>query len=145
MMQGGYIEHCALPCHGAREQITMVTSFRAKGKIFRDMSNLKTIRSCSNSFEMYDQVSHVEEKASLSFMHELINLPCQFVHSRLDVVQGALDIYRRRLKNSRNIIEDTYGRRGGLKRPTVDLSEFESIVTVINDTLSNAHNQMSEF
>jgi hypothetical protein len=57
MMQGGYIEHCALPCHGARERITMVTSFRPKGKIVSDLSNLKTIRSCSNSFEVYDQVS----------------------------------------------------------------------------------------
>lgn len=56
MMQGGYIEHCALPCHGARERITMVTSFRPKGKIVSDMSHLKTIRSCSNSFEVYDQV-----------------------------------------------------------------------------------------
>jgi hypothetical protein len=56
MMQGGYIEHCALPCHGARERITMVTSFRPKGKIVSDISNLKTIRSCSNSYEMYDQV-----------------------------------------------------------------------------------------
>lgn len=56
MMQGGYIEHCALPCIGTNERITMVTSFRSRGKIIQDITDLENIKSCSNHHEVYDQV-----------------------------------------------------------------------------------------
>jgi hypothetical protein len=74
----------------------------------------------------------------------LIKVNQQYVQSRLDIVQEALEIYRETLKCRRTVIEDAYGRRGGLKRPTVDLAEYADITKTINDTLSNAISQMGE-
>ena len=59
-------------------------------------------------------------------------------------MQEALDIYREALKRRRSVVEDAYGRQGGLKRPTVDLAEFADIAKTINDTLANDSDQMGE-
>ena len=77
--------------------------------------------------------------------HADITFSPQFVHSRIAVLQEALQLYRQRLEARRNAIEGTFGRRGGLQRPTVDLPELEAIATVLRDTLSNAVAQMREW
>lgn len=109
MMQGGYINHCALPCMGAKERITMVTSFRPRNKIYPDVTDLRNIRDCSNPHELHDQ----------------------FTQSRLNIVQEAIEVYRSRLLTRRRRIEDAFGRRGGLKQPTVDPNELENLVSII--------------
>ncbi|KAK7905319.1 hypothetical protein LTR67_000039 [Exophiala xenobiotica] len=55
MMQGGSINHAALPCLGEGERITFVTSFRSKDAAVRDSSSLRTVRPISNLDELYRQ------------------------------------------------------------------------------------------
>jgi hypothetical protein len=54
-MQGRYITHQALPAFGARERITMVTSFRPKSPYIKDGSVLNTVRPISNLSALYGQ------------------------------------------------------------------------------------------
>ena len=119
MMQGGYINHCALPCENASERITMVTSFRPK-RPTEDITSLRNIRNCSNNFELYHQ----------------------YAASRVDLVQQTLDSYKALLSHRRREIEDSYGARGGLKAPTVDLAEFAKLKELIGGVFSNALDQM---
>lgn len=55
MMQGGSINHAALPCLGNGERITFVTSFRPKDPALRDSSTLRTVRPISDLDELYRQ------------------------------------------------------------------------------------------
>jgi len=52
-MQGRYITHQALRALGAKERITMVTSFRPRSPHIRDDSVLSTVRGISNLSELY--------------------------------------------------------------------------------------------
>lgn len=106
MMQGGYIEHCALPARGASERITMVTSFRPRNKVYRDLTDLRNIRDCSNLYELHDQ----------------------FLRSRLDIVQETLNSYRNNLAHRRHDVEVAYGKRGGIKREIVDKREIQGLI-----------------
>lgn len=58
MMQGGSIEHAALPCLGDGERITFVTSFRPRDPTYRDRCTLRTVRPISHLDELYRQWSH---------------------------------------------------------------------------------------
>nr|POE63485.1 hypothetical protein CFP56_04388 [Quercus suber] len=53
VLQGRYISHQALRALGAKERITMVTSFRPKDPHLRDDSVLTTVRGISNLSELY--------------------------------------------------------------------------------------------
>lgn len=55
MMQGGSINHAALPCLGDGERITFVTSFRPRDPALPDNSSLRTVRAISNLDELYRQ------------------------------------------------------------------------------------------
>ncbi|KIW60565.1 hypothetical protein PV05_00772 [Exophiala xenobiotica] len=55
MMQGGSVNHAALPCLGEGERITFVTSFRPRDAAVRDSSSLRTVRPISNLDELYRQ------------------------------------------------------------------------------------------
>ena len=52
-MQGRYITHQALRALGARERITMVTSFRPKSPQVADDTVLSTVRGISDLSELY--------------------------------------------------------------------------------------------
>ena len=52
-MQGRYITHQALRALGAKERITMVTSFRPKSPHLADDSNLNTTRGISDLSQLY--------------------------------------------------------------------------------------------
>jgi hypothetical protein len=60
------------------------------------------------------------------------------------VLEETIQLYRQQLKQRRSVVEDAFGRRGGLKRPTVDLQEFQYIAKTVEETLSNALAQMRE-
>lgn len=122
VMQGGYITHAALPSNNAFERITMVTSFRPK-RPTEDITNLRNIRNCSNTHEVYDQ----------------------FVVSRMDLVQQTLEAYKAMLAQRRKSIEDAYGRRGGLKAPSVDFDELRELKKVIDGVFTNALEQMKPY
>lgn len=122
MMQGGYIEHCALPARGASERITMVTSFRPRNKVYRDLTDLRNIRDCSNLYELHDQ----------------------FLRSRLDIVQETLNSYRNNLAHRRHDVEVAYGKRGGIKREIVDKREIQGLIDFFTNTLTNAMEQMPD-
>jgi hypothetical protein len=75
MMQGGSINHAALPCLGGGERITFVTSFRPKDAAMPDSSSLRTVRPISNLDELYKQwasyrLDVVSQRAALK-MQEL--------------------------------------------------------------------------
>ena len=56
-MQGRYITHEALRALGARERITMVTSFRPKSPFVADDSVLSSVRPVSQLSELYYEFS----------------------------------------------------------------------------------------
>lgn len=122
LMQGGYINHAALPCNNAVERITMVTSFRPK-RLTEDITNLRNIRNCSNNFELYDQ----------------------YLSSRVDLVGQTLATYKSQLAQRRKSIEDAYGSRGGLKAPTVDFDELRALRNFVDNVFSNALEQMKPY
>lgn len=103
VMQGGYITHAALPSSNAFERITMVTSFRPK-RATEDITKLKNVRDSANNYEQYDQ----------------------FTRSRLDLIVQHIEDYRLLLQHRRQEIEHAYGRRGGLKCPTVNFDELRA-------------------
>ncbi|KAE8211716.1 hypothetical protein CF327_g4553 [Tilletia walkeri] len=130
VMQGGYIKHAALPCIGASERITMVTSFRPKNTAFRDVSNLRNIVTCSDWTELYDQ----------------------WVQSRIGIVQDKLATYSRTLRERRRLLEtmsssDSTGRGGrpDLIAPTVDLAEFARVIDDVDDHLRRALAEMKPY
>ncbi|KAK7423314.1 hypothetical protein QQX98_001104 [Neonectria punicea] len=55
IMQGRYIEHQALKAMGARERISMVTSFRPKDPLIRDEIVLTGVRAISDLSQLYYQ------------------------------------------------------------------------------------------
>ena len=55
MMQGGCINHIALRAYGCSERITMVTSFKAKDPLARDMSTLNITNKSSRLEELFLQ------------------------------------------------------------------------------------------
>lgn len=55
MMQGGCINHIALKAYGAKERITMVTSFKAKNPLATDMSTLNITNKSSRLEELFLQ------------------------------------------------------------------------------------------
>ncbi|KIX09696.1 uncharacterized protein Z518_00777 [Rhinocladiella mackenziei CBS 650.93] len=55
MMQGGSINHAALPCLGSGERISFVTSFRPRDPTLLDSSSLRTVRPISDLDELYRQ------------------------------------------------------------------------------------------
>lgn len=55
MMQGGCINHIALRAFGAKERITMVTSFKAKDPLATDMSTLHITNKSSRLEELFLQ------------------------------------------------------------------------------------------
>jgi hypothetical protein len=57
MMQGGCINHIALRAYGCRERITMVTSFKAKDPLAKDMSTLNITNKSSRLDELFLQWS----------------------------------------------------------------------------------------
>jgi hypothetical protein len=58
MMQGGCVNHIALKAAGGTgERITMVTSFRAKDPLQKDVSNLKNVKRSSELNELFQQWS----------------------------------------------------------------------------------------
>lgn len=122
LMQGGYINHAALPCSNAFERITMVTSFRPK-RPTEDITNLRNIRNCSNNFEMYDQ----------------------YLTSRIELVEQTVAAYKSMLAQRRKSIEDAYGRRGGLKAPTVDFGELRALKSLVDNVFANALEQMKPY
>ncbi|CAD6906371.1 unnamed protein product [Tilletia laevis] len=130
VMQGGYIKHAALPCIGASERITMVTSFRPKHTSFRDVSNLKNILTCSDWNELYDQ----------------------WVQSRIELVQDKLATYSRTLRERRRALESkassdstTRGARPDLIGPTVDLVEFARLIDDVDDHLRRALGELKPY
>ena len=128
MMQGGYINHAALPCRpragGAaanNERITMVTSFRKRSAFgWRDISNLINIRTCSNLNELY----------------------AQWANARLDIVQEKIDGFKRVLEARRRRQEYETGVLGGLKDPIVTMAELEQLKFEIEDHLKRAIDEM---
>ncbi|PWN48444.1 hypothetical protein IE53DRAFT_197212 [Violaceomyces palustris] len=122
MMQGGYIPHAAMPCYGSAERITMVTSFRPKAPLYRDISNLDNIRTCSNWFDLYDQ----------------------WVQSRLTLAQEKIAHYSRELSERRKAQEEQ--RPGSLlTKPTVDLDEFDEMRNDLNDLFERARVAMKPY
>jgi len=58
MMQGGCVNHIALKAaEGTSERITMVTSFRAKDPLAKDVSNLRNVKRSSRCNELFEQWS----------------------------------------------------------------------------------------
>jgi len=58
MMQGGCVKHIALKASGGTgERITMVTSFRAKDPLQKDVSNLTNVKRSSKLNELFQQWS----------------------------------------------------------------------------------------
>lgn len=57
MMQGGCINHIALRAYGCSERITMVTSFKARDPLIKDMSTLNITNKSSRLEELYLQWS----------------------------------------------------------------------------------------
>lgn len=55
MMQGGCINHIALRAYGCRERITMVTSFKARDPLAKDMSTLNITNKSSRLDELFFQ------------------------------------------------------------------------------------------
>lgn len=55
MMQGGCINHLALRAFGAKERITMVTSFKARSPLVTDMSTLNITNKSSRLEELFLQ------------------------------------------------------------------------------------------
>ncbi|KAI1620022.1 hypothetical protein EDD37DRAFT_688657 [Exophiala viscosa] len=55
MMQGGSINHVALRAYGCEERITMVTSFKAKDPLLKDMSTLHITNKSSRLEELFLQ------------------------------------------------------------------------------------------
>lgn len=55
MMQGGCINHAALRAYGCAERITMVTSFKARDPLLKDMSTLNITNKSSRLEELFLQ------------------------------------------------------------------------------------------
>lgn len=53
MMQGGCINHIALKAYGSVERITMVTSFRPKDPLVKDVSTLHTVNKSSRLEQLF--------------------------------------------------------------------------------------------
>ncbi|KAJ4344599.1 uncharacterized protein N0V89_012343 [Didymosphaeria variabile] len=76
LMQGRYITHQAMRALGAQERITSVTSFRPKSALFKDDTELRTVRGVSDLNELYydfaeyrlkllqEQIQHERERVA---------------------------------------------------------------------------------
>ncbi|CEH17210.1 hypothetical protein CBOM_03271 [Ceraceosorus bombacis] len=122
VMRGGSITHCALPCEGASERITMVTSFRPRHST-QDFSNLHNIIDCSNLNELYEQ----------------------WTEARLDILGNKLKAYKQVLANRRRRLEARDGVLGGLREPTVDLEELHRLTDEINEHMSRTLSEMAPY
>jgi len=84
MMQGGCIEHIALKAIGTGERISMVTSFRAKDPLAKDISKLGSVKRSSKLNVLFQQWSSY----------------------RLDVLAERVAIFRERLEAGDMSAED---------------------------------------
>lgn len=122
VMQGSYITHAALPSSNAVERITMVTSFRPK-RATEDITRLKNVRDSANNYEQYDQ----------------------YTRSRLDLIEQHIENYRALLQKRRGEIESAYGRRGGLKCPTVNFDELRELERTVTGIFANSLKEMHPY